>query len=380
LRDPRFDALAELVLDHSLRLEPGSVLRIEGEAVAGAPLIVPLHREATKRGIHCYTALDLNGLKEILVAEGSDDQLEFVSPIELRELDAIDASITIWSEVNTRSFTRADTDRRQRQLNAQRQFAIRRRDRIASGEHRWCGTLSPTEGHAQDADMSLEDYEDFVFRACHVHDDDPVGHWGRVGERLQARAEELGSVRELRIVGEDTDLTVVVEGRTWRAAYGRQNVPDGEVYTSPVETGVNGTIRFGFPAVFGGREIDDARLELENGRVVAAEAAGGQDYLRSLLELDEGASGVGEIAFGLNYEIDRFTRNILFDEKIGGTMHMALGMGFEALGGQNRSALHLDLICDLRREGEVYADGELVWRSGEFLHDPQPARPAEHVG
>jgi aminopeptidase len=380
LRDARYDALAELVLDHSLRLEAGNVLRIEGEAVAGAPLIVPLHREATKRGIHCYTALDLNGLKEILVAEGSDEQLEFVSPIELRELDAIDASITIWSELNTRSFTRADTDRRQRQLNAQRQFAIRRRDRIASGEHRWCGTLSPTEGHAQDADMSLEDYEDFVFRACHVHDDDPVGHWGRVGERLQARAEELGSVRELRIVGEDTDLTVVVEGRTWRAAYGRQNVPDGEVYTSPVETGVNGTIRFGFPAVFGGSEIDDARLELENGRVVAAEAAGGQDYLRSLLELDEGASGVGEIAFGLNYEIDRFTRNILLDEKIGGTMHMALGMGFEALGGQNRSALHLDLICDLRREGEVYADGELVWRNGEFLHDPQPARPAEHVG
>jgi aminopeptidase len=380
LRDARYDALAELVLDHSLRLEPGNVLRIEGEAVAGAPLIVSLHREATKRGIHCYTALDLNGLKEILVAEGSDEQLEFVSPIELRELDAIDASVTIWSEVNTRSFTRADTDRRQRQLNAQRQFAIRRRDRIASGEHRWCGTLSPTEGHAQDADMSLEDYEDFVFRACHVHDDDPVGHWRRVGERLQARAEELGAVRELRIVGEDTDLTVVVEGRIWRAAYGRQNVPDGEVYTSPVETGVNGTIRFGFPAVFGGSEIDDARLELENGRVVAAEAAGGQDYLRSLLQLDEGASGVGEIAFGLNYEIDRFTRNILLDEKIGGTMHMALGMGFEALGGQNRSALHLDLICDLRREGEVYADGELVWRSGEFLHDPQPARPAEHVG
>jgi aminopeptidase len=380
LRDHRYDALAELVLDHSLRLQAGNVLRIEAEAVAAAPLVIPLHREAIKRGVHCYTALDLNGLREILVAEGSDEQLEFVSPIELRELDSIDASITIWSELNTRSFTRADTDRRQRQLNAQRQFAIRRRDLIASGEHRWCGTLSPTEGHAQDADMSLEDYEDFVFRACHVHDDDPVGHWRRVGERLQARAEELGSVRELRIVGEDTDLTVVVEGRIWRAAYGRQNVPDGEVYTSPVETGVNGTIRFGFPAVFGGSEIDDARLELENGRVVAAEAAGGQDYLRSLLQLDEGASGVGEIAFGLNYEIDRFTRNILLDEKIGGTMHMALGMGFEALGGQNRSALHLDLICDLRREGEVYADGELVWRSGEFLHDPQPARPAEHVG
>jgi len=379
VRDPRYDRLAELVLDHSLRLQAGEVLRIEGDATAAAPLVVPLHREATKRGAHAYTALELGGLKEVLVEHGSDEQLDFVSPIELREMDAIDASITIWSESNTRSFTRADTDRRQRQLTAQRQVAIRRRDRIASGEHRWCGTLSPTEGHAQDADMSLEDYEDFVFRACHVLDDDPVEHWRQVGERLQARAEELSSVRELRIVGEDTDLTAVVDGRTWRAAYGRQNVPDGEVYTSPVETGVNGTIRFGFPAVFGGREIDDARLVLENGRVIAAEAAGGEEYLRSLLEIDEGANGVGEIAFGLNYEIDRFTRNILFDEKIGGTMHLALGMGFEALGGQNRSALHLDLICDLRREGEVYADGELVWRNGQFLQDPQPARLAERV-
>ncbi len=379
MRDPRYDRLAELVLDHSLRLQAGEVLRIEGDAAAAAPLVVPLHREATKRGAHAYTALELGGLKEVLVEHGSDEQLDFVSPIELREMDAIDASITIWSESNTRSFTRADTDRRQRQLTAQRQVAIRRRDRIASGEHRWCGTLSPTEGHAQDADMSLEDYEDFVFRACHVLDDDPVEHWRQVGERLQARAEELSSVRELRIVGEDTDLTAVVDGRTWRAAYGRQNVPDGEVYTSPVETGVNGTIRFGFPAVFGGREIDDARLVLENGRVIAAEAAGGEEYLRSLLEIDEGANGVGEIAFGLNYEIDRFTRNILFDEKIGGTMHLALGMGFEALGGQNRSALHLDLICDLRRDGEVYADGELVWRNGQFLQDPQPARLAERV-
>jgi aminopeptidase len=379
VRDPRYDKLAELILDHSLRLQPGEVVRIEGETAA-APLVAPLYREAVKRGGHPYTALDLSGLKELLVAHGSDEQLAFVSPMELREMDTIDASITLWSETNTRSFTRADPDRRQRQIAAQRQVAIRRRDRIARGEHRWCGTLSPTQAQAQDADMSLADYEDFVFRACHVLDEDPVDHWRRVGEALQARAEELASVRELRIVGEDTDLTVVVEGRAWRAAYGRQNMPDGEVYTSPVETGVSGTIRFGFPAVFVGREVDDVRLRLENGRVVAAEAAGGEDYLRSLLELDEGASRVGEIAFGLNYEIDRFTRNILFDEKIGGTMHMALGMGFEALGGQNRSALHLDLICDLRREGEVYADGELVWRNGRFLADPQPVRPVEHVG
>ena len=378
MRDLRYDRLAELVLDHSLGLKAGEVLRIEAEAVA-APLILPLHREAIKRGAHAYAALDLAGLNELLVAHGSDEQLEFVSPIELREMDTIDAAISIWSETNTRSFSRADPDRRQRQLAAQRQVAIRRRDRVTRGELRWCGTLCPTNAHAQDAEMSLDDYEDFVFRACHVLDDDPVGHWRRIGEQLQARAAELGSVRELHIAGDGTDLTVLVEGRKWRAAHGRQNVPDGEVYTSPVENGINGTIRFAFPAVFSGREMDDVRLRFEHGRVVQADAAGGEAYLKSLLEMDEGASGVGEIAFGLNYEIDRFTRNILFDEKIGGTMHLALGMGFGDLGGLNRSALHLDLICDLRKEGEVRADGDLVWQAGRFLRDPEPALTVEHV-
>ena len=378
MRDLRYDRLAELVLDHSLGLKAGEVLRIEAEAVA-APLILPLHREAIKRGAHAYTALDLAGLNELLVAHGSDEQLEFVSPIELREMDTIDAAISIWSETNTRSFSRADPDRRQPQLAAQRQVAIRRRDRVTRGELRWCGTLCPTNAHAQDAEMSLDDYEDFVFRACHVLDDDPVGHWRRIGEQLQARAAELGSVRELHIAGDGTDLTVLVEGRKWRAAHGRQNVPDGEVYTSPVENGINGTIRFAFPAVFSGREMDDVRLRFEHGRVVQADAAGGEAYLKSLLEMDEGASGVGEIAFGLNYEIDRFTRNILFDEKIGGTMHLALGMGFGDLGGLNRSALHLDLICDLRKEGEVRADGDLVWQAGRFLRDPEPALTVEHV-
>jgi aminopeptidase len=378
MKDPRYERLAELVLDHSLALEPGRVLRIDANAVA-SPLILPLHRGAIERGVHAYATLGLSGLTELLVAHGSDEQISFVSPMALREIDTIDAAITIWSETNTRSFSRADPERRQKQLAARRQVALRGQERISRGELRWCGTLCPTDAHAQDADLSLADYEDFVFRACHVLDDDPVGHWRRIGEELGARAEELGAVRELRIVGEDTDLTVAVADRTWRPAHGLRNLPDGEIYTSPVETGINGTIRFRFPAVFGGREIDDIQLRFEDGRVVAAQAGGGEAYLKSLLDLDDGASGVGEIAFGLNYEIDRFTRNILFDEKIGGTMHLALGMGFADLGGLNRSALHLDLICDLRRDGEVYADGELVWQNGRFLREPQAARTVAHV-
>jgi aminopeptidase len=376
MHDPRYNRLAQLVVERSLDLQGGQVLRIDG-STAAAPLILALHRAAIGRGANAYAGVELEVFKELLIAEGSDEQLDFVSPIELREADRIDAVVTIWAETNTRASSRLDPARHRRQIAAERQYAMRRRDRVSRGELRWCGVLSPTNAHAQDAEMPLSDYEDFVFRACHVADDDPIGHWRGVAAKLEARAEELGSVRELRIVGEDTDLTVLVEGRRWRAAHGLRNMPDGEVFTSPVETGVNGTIRFRFPALFEGREIDDLRLRFEQGRVVAAEAAHGAGYLNALLEMDAGSSTIGEIAFGLNYEIDRFTRNILFDEKIGGTMHLALGMGYEELGGTNRSSLHLDLICDLRRDGEVYADGELIWRAGRFLREPRPGRGSE---
>jgi aminopeptidase len=226
--------------------------------------------------------------------------------------------------------------------------------------------------------MSLEDYEDFVFAACHVDEEEPAAHWRLVAASLGARAEELESVRELRVVGPDTDLRLGVAGRKWIAADGRYNMPDGEVFTSPVETETEGEIRYTFPAIYQGREVDDVRLRFEGGRVVAAEAARGEDYLRTLLDMDDGARVLGEVAFGLNYEIDRFTRNILFDEKIGGTMHFALGSAFPQAGGANTSGLHWDMICDLREEGEVYADGELVWRAGHFLADPV-VEPVEAV-
>jgi len=218
--------------------------------------------------------------------------------------------------------------------------------------------------------MSLRDYEDFVFGACHVNEEDPAAHWTSVARELEARARELATVRELRIVGPDTDLTVGVGGRSWLAADGHYNLPDGEVFTSPVETETVGEIRYTFPAVYHGREVEDVRLRFEAGRVVEAEAARGDDYLQSLLEMDAGARVLGEVAFGLNYEIDRFTRNILFDEKIGGTMHLALGSGFPQTGGKNTSGLHWDMICDLRDGGEVYADGALIWKDGRFLAEP----------
>lgn len=364
--DPRVERLGDLVANYSLELKEGQVFRIDGYAIA-EPLALALYRSALRAGALPYMNLTLDGLSEILVAEGSDEQISYLSPVQWAEIEELDALVTIWAETNTKSFTRSDEEKHGALISAQRKLSNRRWERIAKEEMRWCGTLHPTHAHAQDAAMSLGDYEAFFYSACHTDKDDPASHWQEVSHVLQARAETLAAVRELRIVGPDTDLRVGVAGRAWIAADGRYNMPDGEVFTSPVETETEGEIRYTFPAIFQGREVEDVRLRFEGGSVVAAESSRGQAYLRRLLDLDAGARILGEVAFGLNYEIDRFTRNILLDEKIGGTMHLALGAGFQQAGGSNSSALHWDMICDLRAEGEVYADGELIWKAGEFL-------------
>jgi aminopeptidase len=369
MRDPRAERLAELITGYSLRVREGQTMRINGDASA-MPLAVALYRSAIGRGALPYVQVTPGGLEEILFAEGSDEQLAFISDGERLQTEEVEAWATIWNSSNTRGLTRVSPERRRIHLAAHYRMVNRRWQRIAAGELELCGTLFPTEPHAQDAEMSLAEYEDFVYGACHVAgDEDPIAHWESVRDELTARAQELEGVRELRIVGPDTDLRVIVDGRTWLPSAGRHNMPDGEVFTSPVETGTEGEIYFVFPSIFQGREVENVRLRFEGGRVVHAEATSGEDYLRALLATDEGSAVLGEVAFGLNYEIDRFTRDILFDEKIGGTMHVALGGGFDDAGTKNTSDLHWDLICDLREEGEVYADGELVWKAGRFLAD-----------
>ena len=367
MRDIRLDRLGELIAGYSLDLQPGEVVRIEGEAIA-EELLYALYRAALRRGANAYLQVGVERLAELKVAEASAEQLAFNSQLEWDELELLEAVATVWAEPNTRAFTNADPERYSRYLAAGRELSRRGWEKIAAGELRWCGTLAPIEAYAQDAEMSLAEYESFVFGACHVNgDDDPVAHWRGVSEDLRRHAERLEQIDELRIVGPDTDLVLGIAGRRWQTADGRTNMPDGEIFTSPVETETRGEIRFDFPGVFEGREVADVRLRFEGGRVVSSEASRGADFLTALLRMDDGAAVLGEVAFGLNYEIDRFTRNILFDEKIGGTMHVALGASFAELGGRNDSKLHWDLICDLRRDGEVYGDGELIWRAGRFL-------------
>jgi aminopeptidase len=240
-------------------------------------------------------------------------------------------------------------------------------EREAAGETRWCGTAYPCHAAAQDAGMSLAEWEDFVFAAGHLLDADPIAFWRKQSAYQAAVATRLSKLTELRIVAEGTDLTMDVGGRSWLNADGRQNFPDGEVYTSPLHSETHGTIAFSFDAAFNGRDVCGVRLWFEDGRVVREEAERGLDYLRKMLDQDEGARYLGEVAFGLNDEIQTSTRDTLFDEKIGGTCHVALGMAFPEAGGTNRSGLHWDMVCDLRSEGEVYGDGELIFSGGRFL-------------
>lgn len=375
MSDPRVARHADLLVNYSLQLQPGQLVRIDGGTVA-APLVTELYRYALRAGGHPRTRVEIDGLDVISVNESSDEQLVFVAEIDRFEVEKVAAIVTIWADRNTRALSQAEPKRVSRRIASRRELTNRFWERIDEGKANWVGTRFPTDAHAQDAEMSLAEYEDFVYGACHVQaGEDPVAHWRAVSTELNARARELEDVRELRIVGPDTDLRLGVEGRAWVAADGRLNMPDGEVFTSPLETETEGDIRFSFPAIFHGRGVEDVRLRFVGGRVVHAEAGEGDDYLRSLLDMDDGARILGELAFGMNYEIDRFTRDILFDEKIGGTIHLALGASFKKVGGLNDSGLHWDMICDLRADGEVYADGELVWKAGRFLHEPSVVAP-----
>jgi aminopeptidase len=368
--DPRVARLAELLVGYSLDVREGQLVRIDGSELAG-PLMIEAYRACLRRGALPYTHVRLSGLNEILVEEASPEQLAHVPQSEWNQVERIDALVHVWADPNTRALSQADPERVRQALATRRKLAAVRSARAERGEMNWVGVQFPTHGHAQEADMSLRDYEEFVFSACHVTGDvDPAEHWRGVAREVDARARELSRVRELRVVGPDTDLRLVVEGRTWIGSKGRRNMPDGEVYTGPVETETSGVVSFNLPAVFEGRDVEGVRLRFEGGRVVEAEASRGADYLRAMLDMDGGSRILGECAFGLNFEIDRFTKNILFDEKMGGTMHFALGSSYARTGGTNTSGLHWDMVLDLREEGEVYADGELVWRAGHFLHAP----------
>ena len=364
MADPWHEKFARTLLHYSLGIRPGDKLLIRAMPAA-YPLLREVYREAIRAGAHPTTQIELDDLDEIKLREGTDEQVGYFPAARLREVEELDAVLIITASENTRTLSGIPPERVALLQRAGAAWSRRRMERAATGELRWCGTLFPTHGHAQEAGMSLAEYEDFVYHACLLDRDDPAAAWREVHREQQRIIDYLARRDEIRIVAPDTDLTYRVGGRTWINSSGARNFPSGEVFTAPHEDSASGTVRFSYPALRFGNEVEDVRLTFRDGRVVAATAARGQAFLEAMLELDPGARALGEVAFGLNYGITRFTRNILFDEKIGGTMHLALGQAYPDSGGTNRSALHWDLICDLH-EGRVYADGELCYADGRF--------------
>jgi aminopeptidase len=345
------------------------------------PLLEAIYEKLIKTGANVVFQCRPDAFDEIFLRNANEEQLKFLSPIEEFTVEQVDVRLGIWAETNTRSKTNFDP-KRQATVSTTRKPLIRRlMERAAASELRWCGTLFPTAASAQDAEMSLFEYEDFVFQAGHLDCDDPVAQWLQIERQQQKIVDYLNKCRSLHFVTNNgTDLRVNVEGMRWINCAGRENFPDGEVFTGPnlraADGGVNGVVCFSYPAVYMGREVHDVTLHFERGRVTKATAAKGEDFLLAMLDQDDGARIVGEIALGTNYQIQQYTKNTLFDEKIGGTFHLAVGAGYPETGNDNSSGLHWDMVCDLRQGGTVSADGKVISRDGRFLFPdwPQPLK------
>ena len=366
MTDPRIDSWAKVLAGYCVGVKPGDRVAISGE-IAAEPLLRAVHREVIAAGGSPVLLPVLPGLQAELLGTGLDHQLEYISPLERFMREEADASIRVSAETNTRGASQIDPARTAVFTRARADLSRRFMERAASGEARWSLTLFPTDAYAQDAEMATEDYAEFLFAACKLNSDDPVAAWKALSDEQARLVDWLTPKQTLRIVGPGTDLTVGVAGRAWINSDGKRNFPSGEVFTGPVENSANGVIRCSFPVMTAGRQIADVRLRFEDGVVVEASAARNEAYLLLALETDEGARRLGEVAIGANFDITRFTGQILLDEKIGGTAHVALGAGYPDTGSSNRSAIHWDLISDLRQGGRIEADGEPLMVDGKLV-------------
>jgi len=368
MADPRIEKLADLLVNYSVAVRPGDRVLIDGDTVA-EPLVKAVYTRVLQAGGHPTLMAALPGMQELFFRHASDEQLKYVAePLKLI-MSTYDVRISLIGETNTRALTGVDPARMVLHSQARTELMETFMRRSAAGELRWTLTMFPTNACAQDAEMSLSEYEDFVYGACLPDPDRPIEYWQGFAAWQQRVVDWLKGKERVRVIGPETDLRLSIAGRVFENCDGRKNMPDGEVFTGPVEDTVEGHVHFSYPAIHGGREVTGVRLWFEGGRVVKATAEKNEDLLLKTVDTDEGARRVGEFAIGTNEGITRFTRQILFDEKINSSFHMALGAGYPETGSQNRSAIHWDLICDLRDGGEIWVDDELLYKNGKFVID-----------
>jgi aminopeptidase len=363
--------LAKLLVQYSVNVQPGDLVTVScyGSVVAGMPMFVEVCREILKAGGHPLPEIGLWTTEEFgypFFSEASDEQLTFVDPRDELLVKEVDCDITISSETNTRCLTRVDPARQVMRRKAYSKLKETFLDRASKGGLRWVLVCSPSTGQAQDAEMSLEQFEDFVYSATYADTEDPVSIWSAIDVEQARLVRYLADKRNVRLLGKYVDMSFSIEGRIFANDCGHINMPDGEISTGPVEDSANGWFESSFPAIYSGVDVGKVRFEFENGLVVRAEAEKNQEHLTKMLDSDDGSRRLGEFGIGTNKQIQIFTNNMLFDEKIGGTIHVAVGSGYPETGSLNKSSIHWDFLCDMRDGGQIFVDDELFYESGDF--------------
>lgn len=368
MTDPRLTKYAYVMIHYSLALKKGEYLMLKGYPCA-KPLLVELYKEALKVGASPEIVISVEEAEEFFFNTATDDQLDYLSPFETMMNTGFDAAIHILGNDNTRMLANTDSEKMAQRGKAIGKLDSARIKRASQGKFRWVWTQYPSHGDALEAGLSTTDFEDFTFEAGMITAPDPITEWKKQSVFQEKICQYLNKKSSLHYLGEGIDFKINIKNRTWCNYDGHSNFPDGEIFCGPVEDSAEGFIHFNLTAIKMGREIDGIKLVFEKGKVVKATAAKGEEFLNKILDTDPGARRIGELAFGTNYNIKKYTRNILFDEKIGGTIHIALGHCPPEANGNNPSGLHWDIITGMTSRSEIFADGELFYKNGEFLKD-----------
>ena len=355
--DSRIVKEAEILVDYSIKVKKGEYIIITGSEDA-APLIRELYRLILKRGGYPSVKVELMGMDYIYYDNASKEQLKKFPQIYWDEIRKAQGYIRIISDTNTRELSGVDPKKialRHKTIDIIPDYIVNSRPKM-----RRCTTIFPTMGLAQDAEMSLEEYENFVFGSIDQN-------WDKLSKRFHFLRDELNKAKEIRIVGKETDLKMNVYKKSFISDDGEENLPGGEIFCAPDPKSVEGNVRFTYPAVRDGVEVTNIYTEFKNGKCVKASADKNDKFLNTMLDMDKGSRYLGELGIGMNPRVTRFTKELLFDEKIGGTIHLAFGMAYKECGQPNKSALHWDIVKDLRKGGEIIADGKTVQKNGRWL-------------
>lgn len=364
--DPRLIKLADLLVNYSVKVQPEEWVLITGNMVA-EPLISEVLRAVLQAGGRPQVLMGSDNITEYSLKYANDDQISWIAPTVTKLYEEMDVMIALRAFENTRHMSGIDPQKLQLQGQSRQGLMKSYMERSASGDLRWTLTNFPCSAYAQDADMSLSEYEDFVYGTTYCDREDPGAEWQRIHDEQQEVVDWLKGKKEVVLKSPNVDLSLSIGGRPFINSDGTRNMPSGEVFTSPVEDSANGWVKFTYPAIEKGIEVTGIHLEFKDGKVVNATADKNEEFLLAMLDSDEGARYLGEFAIGTNYGIQKFTKSILYDEKIGGSFHLAVGFGFPEAGSKNVSSVHWDMICDIREDSEIKVDGELLYKDGKFM-------------